>query len=122
MWIYIGDKSYKGLKTYRCSACCCMVHVESVLPEECPNCGKRNVEMKNMEPHQMINKLVEERDEALAKAERLQKHIDGIVEQIHEYFKGELDNRTDEMGCCSFDFVDDILKHNKAVCKIVRGE
>lgn len=84
MWIYIGDKSYKGLKTYRCSNCSCMVHVELELPDECPNCGERNMEMKNMEPYQMIKKLVEERDLALATVESQQAEIERLKKDAHK--------------------------------------
>lgn len=47
--------------------------------------------------------------------EALESYIDEIVEQIHEYFKGEIDSLDDD------ELPWDILKHNKAVCKIVKG-
>lgn len=42
-WVYIGDNTTTGMDTYRCSECCCMVHVEKDggLPRECPNCGNK---------------------------------------------------------------------------------
>lgn len=40
--------------------------------------------MKNMEPHQLIKKLVEERDLALKTVESQQKQIDRLKEQIRD--------------------------------------
>ena len=42
-WIYIGNSGVTGMDTYRCSECCCLVHVEGdELPKECPNCGAKS--------------------------------------------------------------------------------
>ena len=42
-WIYIGDSGVTGMDTYRCSECCCLIHVEGdVLPKDCPNCGAKS--------------------------------------------------------------------------------
>lgn len=53
-----------------------------------------------------------------------------VVEQIHDYFKGQLDIRyetlklTDERRISAIEIrigaIDDLLSHNKAVCNIVK--
>lgn len=47
---------------------------------------------------------------------------DKVVEQIHDYFKGQLDIRCETLKFADeipIDVVDDLLSHNKAVCNIV---
>ena len=45
-WLYIGNKVVDGnvLEVYRCSKCCCLIHVEKGegLPNECPDCGEKS--------------------------------------------------------------------------------
>jgi hypothetical protein len=50
-----------------------------------------------------------------------QERLDRIVEQIHGYFKEQLDIRTEGLQEYPLGLIDDILKHNKAICEIVKG-
>lgn len=48
-------------------------------------------------------------------------NIDRVEEQIHGYFKEQLDIRTEGLQEYPIGLIDDLLSHNKAICEIVKG-